>query len=286
MSRYLSRTLFVADFTAREHRARRCYVLKTAKEVGFKEEWLRDAIAEDPEIVLAPCREAGFIRPQSEEEWKLWSTEVSIRGAGGISIDVLLVSDSGRIGIVETKLAYNPEGRREVVVQALEYAIQMPRMKMNEFPDLPGTGDGRPFVDPDVVQGRIEDGDYLLVIAGDKLDPRAVKLSNELLQRHMTYSWDLALVEVAVFQDRERPTFGLLVPHIPAGVAIMDRNVFQVRVDGKRVDVERVEGPVSMARRGPMPPLGLVLRNSHRVPSCNARNANWAMTSPISSVCT
>jgi hypothetical protein len=104
MERYLSPLLFVPDFSNAEAPIRNSYSLTTALQLGFKEKWLQHAIMQNPELVLAPCREAGLIR--HEERWLCWAKEVSLPDVG--SIDILLVSDSGRIGIVETKLAYNP----------------------------------------------------------------------------------------------------------------------------------------------------------------------------------
>jgi hypothetical protein len=34
---------------------------KNASEIGFNEDWLQRAIAENIELVLAPCREGNFI---------------------------------------------------------------------------------------------------------------------------------------------------------------------------------------------------------------------------------
>lgn len=96
---FLSRTVFVADFQGSKPLKRR-YERKTAAELGFKEEWLQRAVAEDVELVLSPCREGGLIGPRDTEKWVLWGKEVSVKTAGGISIDILILSESGRIGII------------------------------------------------------------------------------------------------------------------------------------------------------------------------------------------
>ena len=56
--RYLSRHLFTADFARPETLVRESYSIATARQVGFQEKWLQDAIIRNPEIVLAPCRES------------------------------------------------------------------------------------------------------------------------------------------------------------------------------------------------------------------------------------
>jgi hypothetical protein len=230
---YLSRTVFGVDFAAPKALTR-CYKLKNASEIGFKENWLQSAIAENIELVLGPCREGNFI-PQ-DEEWRFWGREIAIKDAGGISIDVLLVSEFGRLAIVETKLFHSPEARRAVVVQAIEYAIHL---TISDLPDeVPQTAEGQPFVELDDVRDKIEEP--LIVIAGDQLDPRAVRLSKAVLGKHVGKGWDLALVELSIFEQQadSDPKQFLLVPHLVGGIAVEQRQVLLVRVEGNRTQVE------------------------------------------------
>lgn len=246
MDRYLSRTIFNADF-AGASALTGAYRRKNASDIGFKEDWLQRAIAENIELVLGPCREGGFI--PHEEEWRFWGSEVAIKEAGGISIDVLLVSEFGRLGIIETKLFHNPNARREVVVQALEYAINL---SISDLPkETPRTAQGQPFVELDDVREKIKE--LLIIIAGDQLDPRPVKLGGAVLGKHVGYGWDLALVEVAVFEQQTTSKLKqfLLVPHLVGGIAVEQRQVLLVRIDDKRTQVEVQEpkaGPVIINR--------------------------------------
>src|SRR5690606_22858116 len=139
----------------------------------------------DPDLVIGACRESG--RVGADEVWLPWGTEVKV-DAG--PIDVLLLSSRGRIGIVETKLSYNPEKRRTVVAQVLDYALAVQGMSLEELPPLPG---GELSPDPADVEECLATGRFLLVIAGDAMDPRALRLSEGLLGRHLTAEWDLAM---------------------------------------------------------------------------------------------
>jgi hypothetical protein len=247
VDRCLSSALFTASFSGATHLTQRSYKLISAHEADFKEEWLQRAIAENPELVLAPCRAACLI--SEDEVWKFWGREVHVDEVG--DIDVLLVSDSGRVAIVETKLAYNPEARREVLAQVLDYAVHLPLCPVNDLPAIPSGEGGTPFVDKEVVSDKLREGDYLLIIAGDRLDGRAVKLSASLLGRHLVRGWDLALVEVAVFQrepDPERQEH-LLVPHLRGVLVAERRQVVRVEVKGDetRVTVEPT-APVAVSR--------------------------------------
>jgi len=237
MDRCLSSVLFTASFSGDATRTRESYELTDAQKVGFKEKWLQEAISENPELVLAPCRAAGII-PQ-EEHWEALGSEVPI-GAG--NIDLLLVSEFGRVAIVETKLAYNREARREVVAQVLEYAIHLQSCSVSQVTKAVG---GPPLVHEDDVQARLSQGDYLLIIAGDQLDPRAIKLSQDLLSRHLVHPWELALVEVAVF--RRGPESGreyLLVPHV-RGVLVTERRHVVTVVDSKGSTVQVTAAPAT-----------------------------------------
>lgn len=249
IDRFLSEFLFEADLSGRERLTRRSYVLSTAQQLGYKENWLQLAIEEDPEIVLAPCRAAGLV--DADERWAFWAREFSGTDAG--IIDLLLLSESGRIAIVETKLAYNPEARRAVAAQILEYAIHLPLACMDDMPDIPKVENGTPLVDAGTVESRLEEGDYLLIIAGDQLDPRAIKLSQAMLSKHMVHSWDLALVEVAIYerQDESDHRQHLLVPHLAGVIAVDERRTFRVVVDENRttVKVEQLAGTAGMIRQ-------------------------------------
>ncbi len=239
MDRQLSADLYAADFAAIDQPTTPAFHQATAKEAGFDEDWLQLAIARNPELVLGACRAAGLI---DDEAWSVWDREVRVDPAG--NVDVLLVSESGRVGLVETKLSYNPEGRRSVIAQALEYAIHFPDVDPSRLPPIPEV-DGRPFADAGDVQRRIRDGDYLLIVAGDRLDSRAVKLGQSLLGRHLVHGWTLAMVEVSVYQPAS-PGRCLLVPHIRGTIVPEERHVVRVVVEGERTRVTVDPGsPVS-----------------------------------------
>ena len=103
-----------------------------AADMALKESWFRDAIFRDPELVLGPCREAKRLPP--DEEWFPWAIEHNF-GAG--PMDVMLLSSHGRVAIIETKLSYNPQKRREVVAQILDYALAIQDVQEDELPPLP-----------------------------------------------------------------------------------------------------------------------------------------------------
>lgn len=214
-----------------------------AKALGLKESWFRDAIFSEPELVVGPCRAAG--RVDSDEVWIPWRTEVNF-GSG--PIDVLLLSSHGRIGLVETKLSYNPQKRREVVAQVLDYALALQDLDRDELPELPASEHAP--LEEDLIEC-LRTGRFLLVIAGDALDPRALRLSQSMLARHLTSEWDLAMVDLNVYMRPADPAHLLLAPELLGVVQAEVRQVVRVEVQGEttraRVTVETVADPASRA---------------------------------------
>ncbi len=211
------------------------FTRKSAKNAALLESWFRDAIAANPELVIAPCREAGLV--PSDERWLCWSKEFGI--ATG-SIDILLLSSNGRIGIVETKLSYNPQVRREVVAQLLDYALWL-----NDYPSLPTVPslDGSPIAEYEDIEESLTNGNFLLVIAGDALDPRAIRLGKAVLAQHLTSMWDLAMVDMNLFYRAVTDEY-LLVPELRGTVEHETRQTMRVIIKGEspeaRIEVERV----------------------------------------------
>lgn len=240
MDRSLSPLIYAADFTGKSPTpARPAFRQVTARIAKFDEKWLQDAIERDPSIVIAPCEQAGL----TQERWWFWSREFGVEVG---NIDVLLLSETGRVAIVETKLSYNPEKRRSVLAQLLDYAVHLGEAESDDLPALPGGLPKDVRLSLGEVARRIQDDrDYLLIVAGDELDARAVKLGRSLLGDHLINQWELALVEVAVFENQgsEPGPRHLLVPHIRGAIQVELRQVVKVKVEGDRskITMERVE---------------------------------------------
>lgn len=202
------------------------YVRCSVAELGLKERWFRDAIFEQPLLAIAPCEQAGL----TDDDWYPWATEFST--AAG-PIDVLLVSSGGRVAVVETKLASNPENRRKVLVQALDYLSHLEDALKEHFPPIPCDASGEPVTGRDEVIARVADGDGLVVIASDDVDDRVERLSKTIFGDQLLKQWKLALVDLALF----RPTSGggapLVLPVLRGAVTVEARQVVRVIVQGE-----------------------------------------------------
>jgi hypothetical protein len=214
-----------------------------AGDLNLPESWFRDAIFHDPELVIGPCREAGRTPP--DEKWMAWQTEFDLDTG---RIDVLLVSSHGRPAIVETKLSYNPQKRREVVAQVLDYAValqEIPRLELPKFP----TSEDAPNADD--LEDCLRAGKFLLIVAGDSLDPRALRLSQALLAGHLTSEWDLAMVDMNLYQSVAESAELLIVPELRGVLVAETRQVVRVQIEGEtpraRIVVEHLPAAESVS---------------------------------------
>ncbi|GAH65323.1 unnamed protein product, partial [marine sediment metagenome] len=180
----------------------------------YDEHWLQSLLYEHPDVL--PVDE---IEPTFAPLVPL-GTEITCTGG---SIDNLFVSPSGALTIVETKLWRNPEARRQVVAQIVDYAQavsdwryeDLERAARESLPDeergpewslydwattYHGDGDSRleeqEFVD--AVSRHLEEGRFLLLIVGDGIR-RDLESIVGFLQRTPQLHFTLALVELAVY---------------------------------------------------------------------------------------
>jgi hypothetical protein len=213
----------------------------SAKDAGLKESWFRDAIFANPELVISACRSAGVV--SDAEQWYPWAKEYTVSDSG--SIDVLFLSSQGRIGIVETKLSFNPERRREVVAQILDYAVALEEVPFDRLPRLADTNFAYPPTQHDI-EDALRTGRFLLIVAGDHLEARAIRLSDAVLAGHLTSEWDLAMVDLNLYEGGPERT-RLLVPELRGKLVHEIRQVVRVLVEGEqpkaKIEVERLPDP-------------------------------------------
>jgi hypothetical protein len=217
--------------------------LASKKAAAFDEAWIQKLVFDHPETIPIRQIEPGF--------GSLISVCRELPTAHG-PIDNLMMTSSGDIVIVEAKLWRNPQARREVVAQALDYASCLFRMSYEEFeravkkghfadkqapkilyelfaslPDVPAEKD---FVD--AVSSNLARGSIVVIVLGDGIRAE-VKLLAEVLQSHAGFHFTFALVELNVFQT---PDGGLIImPGVLAQTEMIERGI--VRFDNGKVSV-------------------------------------------------
>jgi len=163
-------------------------------------------------------------------------------------IDNFLMTPSGLPILVECKLWRNPEGRREVVGQIIDYAKELSRWTCSDLQREVSRRLGRSgnamldlvrAVDPTVDEIAFNDalslnlrrGRLLLLIVGDGIR-EGVETIAEYLQRHAGLHFSIGLVEMPIFA---LPGSGLLVtPRVLARTTTITRTVISVP-NGHRV---------------------------------------------------
>lgn len=216
---------------------------RDALTAGFDEGWVQDLIFRNPGIL--PLDE---IRYGSGSMIPL-ARELSLPKIGGaVFLDILGVTAQGRLVLVECKLWRNPQARREVIAQILEYSALL---RQRSFADLTaqlktrhGLAGDNPIFEavrakhPDIDEARFTDAvarslerrDFELIVAGDGIREDVLAIA-ELLQDQGA---SLSLVELQVWSDTQGGK--LVVPHVP----------FRTEVHKLRVYVDAEDRPMRL----------------------------------------
>lgn len=169
-------------------------------------------------------------------------------------IDNLLITPSGLPIIVECKLWRNPEGRREVVGQILDYAKELSRWSSSDLQrevakrtNLPGNpilsllAAAGHQVDEisfnDALTSNLRRGRFLLLIIGDGIREGVEAIAN-YLQGHSGLHFSLGLVEMPIFRLPDGSH--LVTPRVLARTTSVTRNVIAIP-DGHVIEEETNE---------------------------------------------
>jgi hypothetical protein len=174
------------------------------------------------------------------------------------AIDNFMVTPSGLPVLVECKLWRNPEGRREVVGQILDYAKELSRWSSSDLERevrrrIGGSGNvlvgllrtaGHEVDEAefnDALTLNLRRGRFLLLIVGDGIR-EGVEAIGEYLQRHAGLHFTLGLVELPIYRlpDGSR----LVVPRILARTHVITRTVVALP-DGMALQADSSPGEES-----------------------------------------
>jgi len=205
------------------------------------EGWLQDLLDASPELL--PIEE---IDPS-------WGPLISLGREIGTTagpIDNLFISPGGRLTVVEAKLWRNPESRRKVVGQVLDYASALAGLSYDELSATVADAssesptslwqrvqDAVPDIDPahessfvDTVAGGLRNGRFLLLVVGDGIHEQLESMAG-LIGSHPDLGFHLELVEMRVYRvDRDDGL--LVVPSLVGRTSEVSRAVVHVNVEG------------------------------------------------------
>jgi hypothetical protein len=178
-------------------------------------------------------------------------------------LDALYVTPTGRLVILEAKLWRNPEARRKVVAQILDYAKEFSRWdyedlqretsrrlgrKGNALFELvaekyPDTNEAQ-FVDE--VQQSLKLGRFMLLILGDGIREGAAAIA-EFIGSVGSLEFSFGLVELALYKD---DAVGMVVqPRVIARTVEMERYVIRLPdgayIEDEEIQVARDDGELS-----------------------------------------
>jgi hypothetical protein len=206
------------------------------------EKTLRDLLYDNPEALPVHEFDPGYGRLVTVAK------ELNIPGVG--FIDVLLMDERGRLVVVECKLWRNPQARREVVGQILDYARELARYSYEDLQRQVsiatkrqgnvlyalatrvgctlGEGDFVDRVARDLAVGR-----FLLLVVGDGITEGTRRIG-EYLRDQPGLAFDFGLIEIAEYRvpDGAGGERVMLQPRVLAQTALIERHVIRSEVTG------------------------------------------------------
>ncbi|MBY5924754.1 MULTISPECIES: hypothetical protein [unclassified Halomonas] len=214
------------------------FTTATRAPLGFtnsrNEAWLRDLLAAHPDLL--PIEE---VDPSFGPLVSL-CTELSTEAG---PVDAAFISPSGRLTLVECKLWRNPEARRKVIAQILDYARAVSQWSYADLQRQVAAATGlkgnvpfeaarrlKPDLDEaafvDAAARALREGRFLLLIAGDGIREGVTSMA-ELITRNATLGFSFGLVEVALYEFGDQ---GLAVqPRVVAKTETIERTFIYVQ---------------------------------------------------------
>ncbi len=197
------------------------------------EAYIRDLVHAHPSVLPIAEIDSQFLGAISV------CTELNTRGAG--SVDNFLVTPTGLPVLVECKLWRNPEGRRKVVGQILDYARALSRFSSSDIQREVRQRLGSehalfecvrakaPQTDEiefnDALTHNLRKGRFLLLIVGDGIRD-GVEAIGDILQGYAGLPFTLGLVELPVFMSTDGHR--LVTPRVIAKTTIISHTVVAV----------------------------------------------------------
>jgi hypothetical protein len=203
---------------------------------GEREAFVQDLVHEHPKLVPMGEIEPAFT--------PMISICKELPTAAGY-LDNLWVTPAGGIVLGECKLFRNPEARREVVAQALDYARALGSMTYQDLQEAVGKARHEPgmhlwslvrdqsdldeaeFID--AVERRLRQSRFMIVIIGDGIQEGVEALTSHL-QLHAGLHVGLALVDLSIWRDSDNRM--LVLPRIPLRTVLVERGIVTIDSQG------------------------------------------------------
>ena len=223
-----------------------------------REHALRDLIHDNPDIVPVHDLDPSYGRLFTVAK------ELTIPGVG--FVDVVLADERGRLVVIECKLWRNPQARREVVGQILDYARELSRYSYEDLQrqisvacrrqgnvlyalarEAGSDLDEAAFVDR--VSRDLTAGRFLLLVVGDGITEGTRRIG-EYLRDQPGLAFEFGLIEMAEYRyaDAQGAEHTIVQPRVLAQTAVIERHVLRVEVPGLVIDAVQLDTPAQRSQ--------------------------------------
>lgn len=201
----------------------------------FSEAWLQELLQKYPELLPVAEIEPVFapLVPIGREI------------ATGVGfIDNLFISKAGYPIIVETKLWRNPEAKREVLAQTIDYASELSKWSFDRFDQEVRKYNQKGVIEliqaaldldadelptEDQISKNLRLGRSLVLIVGDQIRASLIDMLN-YVNRYPHLATNVGLVELQCYWLPGQPADMIVVPSVIAKTEIVERSIVQVNI--------------------------------------------------------
>ncbi len=212
---------------------------------GYDEKWLQTLVGRHPQVLPIQDIEVAFTPAV------FVCMELPV---GSNFLDILLATPQGKLIAVECKLWRNPEAKRRVIAQAIDYGAGLQALTYEQLQKaiqaargddrfslyqhvVNEAGEPEPSLTEaeftDAVSKNLRTGRSLLLIVGDGYHEEAETMSG-FLQQHAGAHFTLALVALSIYESSSTGQ-RVIVPSVPLQTTSIVRGI--VRVDDFGVSV-------------------------------------------------
>ena len=210
----------------------------------YNEDWIQDICFRSPNIL--PVDE---IEPIFSGMFPI-CRELNVESG---AVDLIFLNESGYITIGECKLWRNPEARRKVIGQILDYAKDIAKWDYSKFEkeclkarkgsektlfdiiqDFCPDADEKIFIDN--VQKNLSKGRFLLTLIGDGIRENMEELV-KYIHRDGNLNFTLALIELPVYKNQNTEEL-IVTPRILAKTKEIERIVYKISDNSQAYETE------------------------------------------------
>ena len=212
---------------------------------GRDEAWLRDLLQTEPNLLPVDKIDSSF--------GPLISVCTELRVGAGF-VDNVFIDHHGRLTLVECKLWRNPESRRKVVAQILDYAKELGQWSYSDLQRRVSAKTGthgnvlfelvkskHPELSEhrfaDAVTRSLRSGRFLLLIAGDGIREE-VQALGDLLNRNVAMGFSFGMFEMALYGGQDGQL--LVQPRAVLRTRLIERTVVVLQ-DGRLAEKEELQ---------------------------------------------